>query len=67
MNRPMISAQRRRLAPALLIIVGLAFGPGCGGDDTVRGAGSIDIPSENLKYQPPPKGSSKSPKAAQRH
>lgn len=28
---------------------------GCDRDDTVRGAGSIDIPKESLKYQVPTK------------
>ena len=28
---------------------------GCDVDDTVRGAGSIDVPKEALKYQPPTK------------
>jgi hypothetical protein len=66
MNRPMISTPRRRLAPALIVLVALAFIPGCSRDDTVRGAGSIEIPAEKLKFQPTTKGSSKAPKAAPR-
>ncbi len=46
----------RRMALALLAAVCLAPGLGCGGDDTVRGAGSIEVPPENLKFEPKPKG-----------
>jgi len=66
MNRPLTPAPRRRLAFALLVVAGMAlgFGAGCVKDDTVRGAGSIDVPPENLKFQPKVKGA-KPPKAAQ--
>jgi predicted small secreted protein len=66
MNHSMISTPRRRLAPALFVVTGLALSSGCNRDDTVRGAGSIDVPVENLKFQPTTKGSSKAPKAATR-
>lgn len=46
----------RRAALALLASACLAPGVGCGGDDTVRGAGSIDIPEDKLKLQPVSKG-----------
>lgn len=39
----------------LLCASSLMVLPGCDVDDTVRGAGSIDVPKEALKYQPPTK------------
>ncbi|WP_165069085.1 hypothetical protein [Paludisphaera rhizosphaerae] len=64
MKRLPFPSLRRRLPLVSLVVVGLAFGSGCGGDDTVRGAGSIDVPVEMLKFQPTVKGS-KASKAAQ--
>ena len=53
MNRPMLPPPRRRLASALLVAVGLALGSGCEEpDETVRGAGSIDVPVQDLSFQP---------------
>ncbi|WP_165069088.1 hypothetical protein [Paludisphaera rhizosphaerae] len=51
MNRSMLSTPLRR--PALvLLIVGLVFGSGCEEpDETVRGAGSIDVPVQELGFQ----------------
>ncbi|AMV38162.1 hypothetical protein [Planctomyces sp. SH-PL62] len=49
----------RRAAFVLLAGACLAPGVGCQRDDTVRGAGSIDVPVENLKFQPTPKGNAK--------
>lgn len=53
---------RRRAALAILASACLAEGAGCGGDDTVRGAGSIEVPQENLKFDPRPKGKKARPK-----
>lgn len=53
---PNAPLSRRRAALALLASACLAPAVGCGGDGTVRGAGSIDVPAENLKFQPAPKG-----------
>ncbi|WP_165250996.1 hypothetical protein [Paludisphaera soli] len=49
---------RRRAALALLAaaIVPVA---GCQRDETVRGAGSIDIPAEDLKLKVTPRGKNK--------
>ncbi len=47
---------RRRATLFLVISTCVAPVIGCGGDDTVRGSGSIDIPEENLKLQVAPKG-----------
>lgn len=47
---------RRRAALALLASACLIPGVGCGKDETVRGAGSIDIPAEDLKFKVTPKG-----------
>lgn len=47
------------MALALLASACLVPAIGCGGDDTVRGAGSIDIPEENLKVPVTPKGKKK--------
>jgi len=66
MDRPMISTPRRRLATAFLVLAGLSLNAGCSGDDTVRGAGSIDVPVEKLKFEPTTKGSSKASKAVHR-
>ncbi len=40
----------------LVMIAGACLGActGCERDDTVRGAGSIDVPIENLKFEPAP-------------
>ena len=46
-------------APFLLVSVG------CEVDDTVRGAGSIDVPKEALKYQPPAKAAGKKSRSRQ--
>lgn len=51
-----VPLSRRRAALAMLAAASLAPVVGCGGDGTVRGAGSIDIPAENLKLQVDPKG-----------
>ncbi|WP_337172959.1 hypothetical protein [Paludisphaera sp.] len=56
---PEAPLSRRRAALALLASACLVPLVGCGGDGTVRGAGSIDIPEENLKIQVTPKGKKK--------
>ncbi|MDG3004792.1 hypothetical protein [Paludisphaera mucosa] len=53
---------RRRAALALLGGACLAAGVGCQKDETVRGAGSIDIPAEDLKLKVTPKGKAQKPK-----
>ena len=55
MNRHALLS-RRRAAFALLACAVLAPGLGCQKDETVRGAGSIDIPAEDLKFKVTPKG-----------
>lgn len=51
MNRPKLSTPFRR--PALvLLFVGLVIASGCEEpDETVRGAGSIDVPLQSLGFQ----------------
>ncbi len=62
MNRPMLSTPLRR--PALVVLfVGIVFAIGCEEpDETVRGAGSIDVPVQSLGFQvtdaPPPTSAS---------
>ena len=54
---------RRRAALALLASAAcLVPGLGCQRDETVRGAGSIDIPAEDLKLKVAPKGKRPRPK-----
>jgi len=57
MYRPTISVHTRPIALVLLVLAGLAYGSGCEElseepDDTVRGAGSINVPVERLTSQP---------------
>ena len=50
MNRSILSTPFRR--PALVLFVGLVFASGCEEpDETVRGAGSIDVPIQSLGFQ----------------
>jgi hypothetical protein len=56
MNRPVIFVPRSQVPFVLLVVAGLAF-PGCQElreepDDTIRGAGSIDVPVERLTSRP---------------
>jgi len=44
----------------LVACAALVAAPGCERDETVRGAGSIEVPAENLKFQPTVKGKAKS-------
>jgi hypothetical protein len=53
---------RRRAALALLAAACLVPVAGCQRDETVRGAGSIDIPAEDLKLKVTPKGKRAKPK-----
>ena len=47
-----IPSRSRSRCVWLLTCAFLAGAAGCQRDDTVRGAGSIDIPKESLKYHP---------------
>jgi len=52
MNAPSLLSRRA----AVVLIAGACLGActGCEQDDTVRGAGSIDVPVEKLKFEPTP-------------
>jgi len=51
----------------LVVCAALVAGAGCEQDETVRGAGSIEVPAENLKFQPTPKGAGKVKSRASRN
>jgi hypothetical protein len=63
---PLMIPVPRRLVTVLIVLGGFASSAGCGGDETVRGAGSIDIPIESLKFEPKTKGALKAPEGTQR-
>jgi hypothetical protein len=57
MNRSKLAAPHWRIALVLMVVSGLALGAGCeelseAPDDTIRGAGSIDLPIDHLTSQP---------------
>jgi len=66
-TNPAPTPRRRRARLSLVLGACIALVAGCNQDDTVRGAGSIDVPVEKLKFEPTAKAPSRAKSRATRN